>query len=229
MLNSHFFADADFLELLRFWETMRDGRALPDWDGDLGVIPRVLLPNLIISNRISGEPVYRYVGATCVRRFGRDPTGERAYADALRGAHARYLRSLSEETLTRRAPIFSAAIYQPDADLSDMLMTGRLHAPFTFQGSADPVVLMAVQLFRGSDTDLRRIGRSGVVQEVRRDLITDAAQLSARLAEAQRAFQLSAHTHQRTLVQDIEAVVTALTGGALLPLPCHEEPDPTPA
>src|SRR3954468_19265983 len=141
MLNSHFFADADFLALLRFWETMRGGRALPDWDGDFGVIPRVLLPNLIISDRLAGKATYRYVGATCVRRFGRDPTGERAYGGILRGGHARYLRSLSQQTLARRGPIFSAAVYQPDADLSDMLMTGRLHAPFTLQGSTDPLVL----------------------------------------------------------------------------------------
>lgn len=227
MLNTYFFADADFLELLAFWDASRRGRALPDWNGDLDAIPRGLLPNLIISDR-RGEATYRYCGAACVRRFGRDPTGQRAYGDVLLGAHARYLHSLSAETLARRAPIFSTAVYRPDASDDDMLMTGRLHTPFTFQGSADPAMLITLQLFRGSETDLRRIGLSGVVHEIRRDLIVDAAELSARLDDARRAYQISRHTYQRTLVQDVDAVVGELTGRVLVPLPCYDE-SPKPA
>jgi hypothetical protein len=228
MLNTYFFADADFLELLEFWDASRGGRALPDWNGDIAVMPRALLPNLIISDR-RGEATYRYVGAECVRRFGRDPTGQRAYGGVLLGAHARYLQSLSNQTLAQRAPIFSTAVYRPDADDDNMLMTGRLHTPFTYQGSDDPCMLVTLQLFRGSESDLREIGLSGVVHEIRRDLIANATELSARLGDARRAYQISRHTHQRTLVQDVDTLIGELTGRVLVPLPCHEEPDPVPA
>ena len=59
MLNTYFFADPDFLALLEFWETLRAGRALPDWDGDMAAFPRSLLPNLIISDR-RGDAVVGY-------------------------------------------------------------------------------------------------------------------------------------------------------------------------
>src|SRR5471030_1863717 len=114
MLTTHFFAAPDFLELLRFWEASRHGQKLPDWNGDIGTIPQSILPNLIISDR-RGEPTYRYVGAECIKRYGSDPTGKRAYVDVLQGAHARYLAALSAETLARRAPVFSTAVYQPNA------------------------------------------------------------------------------------------------------------------
>jgi len=98
-----------FWELLRFLgDHARAARALPDWDRRPRRDPRAsLLPNLIISNRITAaKPIYRYVGATCVSPgSARDPTGERAYADILRGApRALPLHSLSQETLTRRRP-----------------------------------------------------------------------------------------------------------------------------
>jgi hypothetical protein len=223
MLTTHFFADPDFLELLQFWDASRGGRPLPDWSGDIGVMPRGLLPNLIISDR-RGEPTYLYVGAECVRRWGSDPTGRRAYGDVLRGAHARYLKSLSEETLARRAPIFSAAVYQPDA--ASMIMTGRLHAPFTYQGSAEPVMMVTLQLFKGSERELREIGIAGIVHEIRRDLIADVAALCARLEDARRQFQIARHTHRRTLAQDVDVIAHELIGSALLSLPCHDDPDP---
>jgi hypothetical protein len=224
MFTTHFFADPDFLELLQFWDASRGARPLPDWSGDIGVFPRSLLPNLIISDR-RGEATYHYVGAACVRRWGSDPTGRRAYGDVLRGAHAHYLHSLSAETLARRAPIFSVAVYQPDA--ADLLMTGRLHAPFTYRGSAEPCFLITVQLFKGSERELREIGIAGIVHETRRDLITNASELCTRLEDARRRYQIARQTPRRTLAQHVEEIAQELTGRALVPLPCFEEPDPT--
>ncbi|HUA52884.1 MAG TPA: hypothetical protein VMB81_12020 [Candidatus Sulfotelmatobacter sp.] len=219
----YFFADPDFLELLQFWEASRAGRALPDWSGDVGVVPRNLLANLIITDRRGPEPVYQYVGAECVRRWGSDPTGKRIYSDVLTGAHGRYIRSLGEESVARRAPIFSTAVYQPDA--TSVIMTGRLYAPFSYRGSPDPGAMMTLQLFRGSDTELRQIGIKGIVHEIRRDMITNVGELCARLETARRDFQISRHTRQRSLAQDVDLIAQELTGGALVPLPCLEDPD----
>ncbi len=223
-MSTHFFAAPDFLALLRFWEASRGSRELPAWQGDLGAVPRALLPNLTISDRRGGEPVYAYVGAEIARRWGGELTGRRIYRDALTGAHARYIRSLGDDTIARRAPIFSAAIYQPDA--TRMIMTGRLFAPMTEPGSAAPCFLMTMQLFTEAEGSLRDVGAVGFVHEIRRDMIAVVPELCARLEEARRHYQISRHTHQRTLTQDIDAVARELTGSALVTLPCLEEPDP---
>ena len=226
MLSTHFFADPHFLELLAFWDESRGGRPLPDWSGDMAVFPRGVLPYLIVSDRRSGQAIYRYVGAECVRRWGSDPTGQVAYGTVLHGAHARYLQSLGRDVMAHRAPVFSTAVYQPDA--ASMLMTGRLHTPFTYQGTREPCVLVTLQLFTGSERDLQTIGIAGVVDEVRRYLIADVPTVCARLAEARRSYQIARHTHGRTLVRDIDALLGQLAGGALVQLPCWDDPGDPP-
>jgi hypothetical protein len=222
MLTTHFFADPELVDLLRFWAAGRAGADLPEWGGDVGALPRAVLPNLAVVD-FRGEPTYRYFGAELARRWGGDPTGRQVFAQVLRGGQARYLKSLAEETFARRAPIFSAAVYQTDA--AGVVMTGRLFTPFTFAGSLDPCYLLAVQLFRGSEADLRAISVSSVVHETRRDLITDPAELCARLQRARGDYQIARHTHRRTLAQEVDGVAQDLTGRALVPLACHEEPD----
>jgi acetyl-CoA carboxylase alpha subunit len=83
-------------------------------------------------------------------------------------------------------------------------------------------------LFKGSERDLRAIDVSGVVHELRRDLITDPTELCRRLEEARRQYQIARHTHRRTLAQYIDEIARELAGSALVALPCDEEPDPTP-
>jgi hypothetical protein len=222
LMTTHFFDAPDFLELLQFWDGARQGRPLPEWDDDVTAVPAALLPNLVISER--PEAIYRYVGAECVRRWGSDPTGRRIYDEVLTGAHARYIRSLSEACLARRAPIFSAAVYQPD--MASVIMTGRLHLPFTYRGSAEPRVLFTLQLFKGSEQKLQEIGLRCIVHEIRRDMIAMVPELCARMAEVRRFYQISRHTHQRALAQDVDTVTQELTGSALIPLPCLDDPDP---
>ena len=84
--------------------------------------------------------------------------------------------------------------------------------------------MFAVQLFKGSDRTVA--GNHGFVHEIRRDLIARVPELHARLADARRAYQISRLTNQRTLVEDVDAIADELAGSALVPLPCHEEPDP---
>ena len=222
MLTAPFFADPDFLDLLRFWEASRGSRTLPDWNGDLAVIPRGVLPNLIISDR-RDQPTYLYVGDECIRRIGSDPTGRRAYGDLLQGAHAHYIHSLSAAALAHAAPVFSAAVYEPNP--ASLVMTGRVHAPFTYRGSAEAQMMFCVQLFKGAEGELH--WRSDAfVHEIRRDLIARVPELYSRLEAARRSYQISRHTHQRTLVQDVDAIAEELVGSALVALPCHEEPEP---
>ena len=220
-MTTHFFAAPDFLELLQFWDAGRKGSALPEWQDDLTAVPAALLPNLVVTDR--PDTLYRYVGAEVVRRWGSDPTGRRIFDEVLSGAHRRYIKSLGDECLSRRAPIFSAAVYQPDA--TSVIMTGRLYVPFTYRGSAEPRILLTLQLFKGSEQRLKEVGLQCIVHEIRRDMIDMVPELCARLASARRYYQISRHTHQRTLAQDIDSIAQELTGSALIALPCLDEPD----
>jgi hypothetical protein len=219
-MATNFFAEPDFLDLLQFWDASRGGRALPDWSGDLGVFPSNLLPNLVVWNRVE-VPTYLYVGAQLVRAWGSDPTGRPIFAEILKGGHADYIRSLGEETAARRAPIFSAAVYQLGA--ATMMMTGRLFTPFTYRGSAEPIAMVTVPLIQGTFATLQtlpQVGISGVIHEIRRTMIAMVPELCTRLEGARRYYQLSRHTHQRTLAQHIDAIARDLAGSALVPLPC---------
>jgi hypothetical protein len=224
-MTTHFFAAPDFLDMLQFWDASRRGRRLPDWDGDLSVIPATLLPNVIVSDR-RGEPVYRYVGSEVVRRWGSDPTGQVVFSNVLQGAHRDYIKSVGDEALSRQAPVFSAAAYQADPD--GLIMTGRIYAPFTYQGSAEPLMMMTLQLFHGPETVLRKVGLSGIVHEIRRDLIAMVPEVCTRLEDARRYYQLSRHTHQRGLAGHIDRIAEELSGSALVPLRCLDLPDPLP-
>jgi hypothetical protein len=101
-----------------------------------------------------------------------------------------------------------------------MLMTGRLFTPFTYRGSAEPTAMVTVPLIQGSLGTLNQIGASGVVHEIRRDMIAMVPELCTRLEGARRYYQLSRHTHQRTLAQHIDGIARELAGSALIPLPC---------
>jgi hypothetical protein len=217
-MTTHFFAAPDFLELLQFWDASRDGRPLPDWSGDIGVVPAPLLPNLVISDRRSEPFTYLYIGQEVVRRWGSDPTGKAMYDDVLKGAHRDYIKSLGDAAMARRAPIFSAAVYQHDPE--GVVMTGRIYAPFTYRGSAGPEMMMTLQLFHGPEGVLHKIGLSGIVHEIRRDLIAMVPEVCARLEDARRYYQLSRHTHQRGLASHIDRIAEELAGNAMVPLPC---------
>jgi hypothetical protein len=212
---TQFFAEPDFLALLRFWDDSRKGGALPQWDGELGAIPEALLPNLIIEER-GPEPVYRYLGAELTRRWGEDVTGHRLYGDVLKGAHGQYIRSLDEDAAQRRAPIFSAAVYQMGDDL---LMTCRLFAPFAAPGAGEAGFIFALQLFAGPEFPLPGVGRTGFVDELQRQLIDAVPALCDRLEQARRYHHMARRIHQRELAQELEAIARDLAGESLVPLP----------
>jgi hypothetical protein len=217
-MPTHFFAAPEFLGLLRTWDEARGTDPVPTWHDDLAALPDGLREHLIISVGYP-DPIYRYVGAECQRRWHGDPTGQ-PIAPTLGGEHARYIVALCGDTLARRAPIFSAAVYQTDD--TNMLMTGRLFVPLALPHARDPTVVMAVQLFRGPDL-LPAIGAVGFVHEIRRDMIAVVPTLCARLEDASRLYRISRGIHHRDIARDMEAVARELSGSALIPLACLPE------
>jgi hypothetical protein len=214
MAATDFFADPDFLALLRFWDERRDGRCLPDWDGDVSRLPAEILQNLVISAR-RPEPRYLYVGAEFARRWTTQVTGRPVF-EVLRGGHAAYARSLGQEAVVRHAPVFSAAIYRI-AD--DLIMTGRLFAPFTHKGSEGPQVIMALQVFRGSDRKLEGLGAGGFVDEIDRRMIRAVPELCTRLDQARRLHHLSRRPRPDALAQEMAAIAQDLADEVLVSLP----------
>jgi hypothetical protein len=136
--------------------------------------------------------------------------------DVLRGGHGAYVRSLGDEAIARRAPIYSAAIYRLDDDL---IATGRLYAPFTFDGSELPQVIMALQLFRGSDRKLDRLGAAGFVDETLRQMIVAVPALCDRLDQARRLHQFARRPRRDALAEEMAALAGDLSGGVLVDLP----------
>jgi hypothetical protein len=214
-MATDFFAEPDFLRLLRYWDESRKGRALPEWDGDLFRIPEELLPNLIVSER-RPEPRYRYVGAECERRWGGGAMNGRAVYNVLRGGHGAYVRSLGDEAIARRTPIYSAAIYRLGDDL---IVTGRLFAPFAFDGSEAPQVIMALQLFRGADRKLDRLGAAGFVDETARQMIVAVPALCDRLDEARRLHHFARRPRRDALAEEMASLARDLAGNVLVDLP----------
>jgi hypothetical protein len=217
-MSTDFLGEPDFLALLRFWEDERGNRALPEWHGDMTRVPHDLLPNLTVSE-IEGEPIYKYVGSECIRRWGGDPTGQPVYR-SLKGVHSAYIWSVRQDSVARRAPIFSAAIYRP-ADGS-MLLTGRLFAPFVSPGAAEPDVMLTLQLFKGSDTTVADLGNTGFVDETQRQMVVAAPELLARLEAARRYHAVARRAHQEALARDMARIAQELAGSALVSLPCFK-------
>jgi hypothetical protein len=216
---TQFLAEPDFLALLRFWDDRRAGAGLPDWDGDLSVIPGELLPNLIIERR-RPEPTYLYVGGECTRRWGQDVTGRRVYGDVLHGVYGAYIRSLDEDASRRRAAVFSAAVYRLGDDL---LLSGRLFAPFAFRGSAEAGAIFGVQVFSGLDVPLAGVDSEGFVDELQRQMVVAVPALCDRLERARRYHAMARRIHQNELARELDAIAREFTGDALVPLPVFAE------
>src|SRR5258708_20206493 len=107
----NFCAAPDFVGLLRLWDRVRAASGVAVWDGDFAIVPAELLPNLIVA-AWSPVPVYRYVGRECADRFGADPTGL-PVLETLGGAYGRYIRTLGDEVMERRAAGASALLPAP--------------------------------------------------------------------------------------------------------------------
>jgi hypothetical protein len=215
---SKFFREPAFLGLLRFWLESQSGRDLPDWKDDLSLVPQDILPNLIIEIR-NPDPIYQFVGAACAQWWGEDVTGRHIYGEVLLSVYGRYIRSLEEETLARHAPIFSEAIFELG---SDMLMTGRLFAPFTHHGSAEPSVIFGLQLFSGPPVHLADVSRAGFTSEFQRQMIVAVPGLLARLEKASRYHKLSRQMHQSDLAGTLAGVAREAIGEAMIPLPTFD-------
>jgi hypothetical protein len=209
----NFFAAPDFLGLLRFWERSRIGDGIADWNGEPSQIPAPLLPNIVILDELQ-NPRYRYVGSECARRFGDDTVG-RTVAAVLKGAYREYIRSIIDDTMRRRAPVFSASVLQVETEI---IIAGRLFAPFPSHRAAEPSIIASAHFFTDSRFLLREIGGSGSVLETERLLIAKVPEVCARLEEARRYHHLSGVTPDRALASEWDKIASELGKRALMPL-----------
>jgi len=209
----HFFSAPDFLNLLRFWDASRTTSGCAVWADDLARVPRELLPNLIIVDW-AGEPHFRYVGSECASRFGADPTG-RPLAATLGGAYAHYIRSLGDDALARREPIFSACIFEVGDDL---MVTGRLFTPFVGAGAAEPNLIVSVHMFSRAAFKLSEVGRSGFINESQRLLIAGVPEVCQRLDEARRYHHLARAVPGRPQAAEWADIARDLSRSALVAL-----------
>jgi hypothetical protein len=214
----HFFSAPDFLNSLRFWDASRTAPGNAVLHDDLSRVPFGLLPNLIVADW-SPEPRYRYVGRECVSRFGADPTG-RPLVAALGGAYARYIRSLGDDVLARREPIFSSCIFEVGDEL---MVTGRLFTPFARAVSDELTIIVSVHLFSRAAFKLSDVGRSGFINESQRLLITGAPEICQRLDEVRRYHLLAGAVSSRAQASEWAEVANNLSRGALVALPPFRE------
>ncbi|HWK45446.1 MAG TPA: hypothetical protein VNT30_12035 [Stellaceae bacterium] len=218
MTADRFFAERDFIALIHFWDKLRGTRALPEWHGDVTKVPRHLLENMVVVSYYP-TPRYNYVGAACVARWDKDPTGMRV-DDLLGGIYARYIHSLLDETIKRPASVFSAAVFELGEEL---LITGRLMVPFSLPGSTEAAVVVGLHFFKGSDIKLRALSGNVFVEEVQRLMIVAAPEFCDRLEKA-RLYQYAARSVSLTgPAGHLDSVARELAGDAILPLPCYRD------
>ncbi len=222
-MSLDFFAEQDFVGLLRYWvDCAGSSGGMPRWDGEVARIPARLLPNLIIVARFP-EPVYRYLGSECVRRWGSDITGHLVYA-TVTGSYGDYIRAVEAEMVVQRGPVFSAAIYHlEEAEEITLLTTGRLFVPFLATGDGEPEVFMCVQIFRGPEAKLGEVAQTGRVRETERCLVANPAAFVARLEAAQRYHRLARAMHQGDVAREFGAWAVQAAEGALVSLPVVAE------
>jgi hypothetical protein len=207
-----FFTDPQFLALLRFWEEQRGEAAVPEWDDALPArFPPDLAPYLLAARHdASGDGVYLYVGAACIKRFGLDPTGQRVGA-TLGGPIRAYVFDLVVTMMRLRAPVFSASIYHIADD--EPIRTGRLLVPF------DPDVVLAAQLFEPSASPLQRYNREGAFEETERRSIVRVPGGLRRLEEAARYRRLGRSLHVASVAREAEALAREFDMSTTAPLP----------
>jgi hypothetical protein len=211
---SNFFDAPDFLSLLAFWEQSRDARGLARFaDGGQSRIPADLLPNVIVADW-ADEPRYRLVGSECKMRFGIDTTGQPVFG-ILEGIYADYIRSLGDEVVRRAAPIFSASVFEAEGEV---MLTGRLYAPFATPDATAPDMLMSVQLFSEARFKLSAVARAGFVTETERLLIVGVPELCRLLEEARRYRLLAGIARARRETTRWDEYARDISGRVLVPL-----------
>jgi hypothetical protein len=209
-----FFASANFLALLRFWDGARAGRAVPEWSGDVADIPPDLRQRLVIVERRQADLFYRYLGPYNKSQFGRDPTGS-TVAATLSAEYAAYLGDLVDCVLTGAAPVFSCCILSRG---SLVRRTGRLVAPVALRGSSAPSLTMSAHLEAGDEFKVTEVAAPGGVLETERVRISGVSDVCARIEEAGRYHHLSQGMSDRILAREWDRIAASLGAAVLAPL-----------
>jgi hypothetical protein len=201
-------ADAESLALLRFWTQSRGAADLPEWS-DVSQLPVELLPNVAVTHR-RPQSVFIYAGSEILRRWGGGITGAEVYSEVIRGEHAAYLRSLGNDAVQARKPVFSAALFsQPGAPARTMI--ARLYAPFSYRASAEPTVIVGLQIVeRETEINLRE---AVFEEEVDRRAVGDPAGVAERLAPLR-----AARRDGRVEDTAVTSALARLQGSALITL-----------
>jgi hypothetical protein len=108
--------DAHILELLRFWDVARRGRAIPaKADIDPLKLSPVLLPHLLLVDRVGRRYRYRLAGTAHTAVAGMELTGR--YVDELSGSgYADYIAGLYNQAHQVRRPIYSESRFIGERD-----------------------------------------------------------------------------------------------------------------
>ena len=204
----HLLAEPDAIEFLRFWMERRGAAKLPSWNGDIGQFPERQLANLAVTER-RPHSVFRHVGDELLRRWGGLRTGVDIYGEVIRGAHGRYLRSLGDDVMRWRGPVFSAACYRARPE-DEPFVVVRIYAPFAEPGSGEPRFIAGLHVvppMQDAAVDLRGVA---LEQELDRRFIADPGAVIARIA---------ASGGEGGSARDLDRALDALSGSALVMLP----------
>ncbi|HZS85657.1 MAG TPA: PAS domain-containing protein [Stellaceae bacterium] len=146
--------DPILLEMFRYWDRKRGGRAMPARrDLDPTEIPK-LLPHLRITEIIEGGRRFRYrlVGTAIVEAFGSDFTGK--YVDELYSPErAAAIESNYRRVCAEKRPIFRRSRYITLKGYD--IIANRLLAPLSENGREVDIVIAALTFEFGSALERR--------------------------------------------------------------------------
>ena len=133
-------------QIYAYWQHKRGSRRLPSRaDIDPTEIPR-LLPNLLISEFVPGDPTgrwrYRLAGTAVAAAFGRNPTGR--YIDELtKGDYRAFIEQIHGTVREEQRALFCASEYVGARDLH--MSAKRLLLPLTTDGQqVDQIITLIV-------------------------------------------------------------------------------------
>ncbi len=150
--------DAILLAGLEYWRAARRESLAPDISAiDPLLLPRRVLPCVVLADFVGERIRYRLVGTNMVDQWGEDFTG-RFLDEIMAGEYGTYIHDLFRQCATMMAPVFSESTFR--WDVGRVVWTRRLMLPFL--GAAESR-LMVVQTFGGDGAATHPPSRLSVI------------------------------------------------------------------
>jgi hypothetical protein len=131
---------AHHVALYRYWQSKRQGRAMPARrDLDPAEVPG-LLPHLTLIEVVGERFRYRLVGSRVVQDFGRELTGTFVGSHVNPPEYARAICSIYERVCATRQPVFTTGEYRSPSQLSHTV--SRLLVPLGDDGETVNMILL---------------------------------------------------------------------------------------